>query len=165
VTLQPAALDDVDGDGNADFQVVAQPELVYGRLVVENAYGPEIAELPMTVTAQRYAGGQFRVEDRDNATPLGNPRIALSDPPADGLAGGDSGIASVNDPLTAGQGGLVLTAPGVGNVGQITVTADALDFLEFDFDNDGSMGDPAGIATFGRYRGDDRILYWREVYQ
>ncbi|MFB6259641.1 MAG: DUF6701 domain-containing protein, partial [Thiohalorhabdaceae bacterium] len=91
--------------------------------------------------------------------------VTATDSPADDLAASDTAVAGVNDPLIAGDGDLVLEAPGAGNVGQITVTADALPFLEFDFNNDGTIADPAGIASFGRYRGDDRILYWREVYQ
>jgi len=35
-------------------------------------------------------------------------------------------------------------------------------WLEADFDGDGSLDDPTGLATFGVYRGHDRVIYWQE---
>ncbi|MDZ7661486.1 LamG domain-containing protein [Thiohalophilus sp.] len=49
--------------------------------------------------------------------------------------------------------------------GNVTVRANAPAYLEFDWDDDGSEQDPESTATFGRYRGDDRIIYWREKFQ
>ena len=31
-----------------------------------------------------------------------------------------------------------------------------------DFNGDGSLEDPSALATFGVYRGHDRVIYWQE---
>ena len=49
------------------------------------------------------------------------------------------------------------------NNGSLRVSANVDGYLEFDWDGNGSDEDPYGIATFGIYRGDDRIIFWREV--
>jgi MSHA biogenesis protein MshQ len=36
-------------------------------------------------------------------------------------------------------------------------------YLQYDWDSNGSDDNPTGIATFGIYRGDDRIIFWREL--
>ncbi|WP_250656328.1 DUF6701 domain-containing protein [Alkalimarinus coralli] len=40
-------------------------------------------------------------------------------------------------------------------------------WLKYDWDGSGSISGsvdaPSATATFGRYRGHDRIIYWREV--
>jgi MSHA biogenesis protein MshQ len=38
------------------------------------------------------------------------------------------------------------------------------DWLQFDWNNDGAHDDnPSATATFGEYRGNDRIVYWRAI--
>jgi MSHA biogenesis protein MshQ len=57
-----------------------------------------------------------------------------------------------------------LEAPGAEHSGQIGVIYDTHDWLEYDWDNDGAHdNDPSAIATFGVFRGNDRMIYWREV--
>jgi MSHA biogenesis protein MshQ len=55
----------------------------------------------------------------------------------------------------------MLSAPGFGNDGSVSVILDVPDWLEFDWFGSGAA-DPAGTATFGRFRGHDRIIYWSE---
>jgi MSHA biogenesis protein MshQ len=41
------------------------------------------------------------------------------------------------------------------------------DYLNIDWDLDGDIDSddsPSSIATFGIYRGNDRIIHWREVF-
>ena len=35
-------------------------------------------------------------------------------------------------------------------------------WLEFDWNDDGTLEDPVGLATFGVFRGHDRVIYWQE---
>ena len=70
-----------------------------------------------------------------------------------------------------GLGQLLLSQPTDGSRGQIRVTyEDVPTWLKFnwntnDENNDGNIFDdnPSGVATFGLYRGNDRIISWREV--
>ena len=58
------------------------------------------------------------------------------------------------------------SAPEAGNMGTIDVSVDLSPFswLQYDWDNDGSLGNhPDVSASFGSYRGHDRIIYWREI--
>lgn len=53
-------------------------------------------------------------------------------------------------------------APAGGATGVLKVSADAPPWLEFDWQGSGDI-DPVGLATFGIYRGDPRVIYMREV--
>jgi MSHA biogenesis protein MshQ len=52
-------------------------------------------------------------------------------------------------------------------MGDIKATLAVDDWLKFDWDDDvgTAIENPWAVATFGRYRGNDRIIYWREVKQ
>lgn len=71
-----------------------------------------------------------------------------------------------NEPLTNGSFNLYLKAPGAAKTGDIGIKLLSTPlWLQIDRDGDGNPdGDPTGTASFGLYRGDDRIIYWREVF-
>jgi MSHA biogenesis protein MshQ len=83
----------------------------------------------------------------------------------------DTGETSVNDiagsPYDAGVGSVTLSAPGSNNEGSVDVMFNVAEFLRFDWDSDTSTIDsgPVNTASFGSYRGNDRIIYRREVSQ
>jgi MSHA biogenesis protein MshQ len=62
---------------------------------------------------------------------------------------------------------VLLQAPvlyaGTPDTGTATVGFNVPLWLQDDFDNNGSLDDPQATATFGIYRGHDRVIYWREV--
>ena len=62
-----------------------------------------------------------------------------------------SGAADPDSPLS-------LAAPGIGYEGSVDVELDVGPWLEFDWTGSGEE-DPQGSATFGRYRGHDRIIF------
>ena len=58
---------------------------------------------------------------------------------------------------------LLLEAVSEGNTGEIQVNYDAPSWLVYDWSASGTLDeDPIGIATFGRFRGNDRVIHWRE---
>jgi hypothetical protein len=91
-----------------------------------------------------------------------------------GFLSGGAGPASPSS-LTGGTARLVLDAPGAGNTGYVAVRDQVVaDFpwLAFDWDNADNddnpvtgLDNPVGRATFGRYTGNEHILYWQEVFQ
>jgi len=102
-------------------------------------------------TCTAYAAAQASLSGYSGNLSTGE--TALTAPAAStALVSGDS-IASAP---------LLLSAPGIGNDGAVDVTLDAPPYLEFDWSGTGNT-DPVGNARFGRYRGDDRIIFWKEL--
>jgi len=164
-----------------DVKPAPTTELRFGRLAIGNVYGPETEDLTLALQAEYFDGNRFTGNSADSCTPLSitgeanHARLQLdddgtwvrADEPAD-LNGGSGGTTSGTGVtgLAGGVGTLTLAAPGAGNTGSASVRADLTDFLWLrgDWDDDGSYDDfPSGLATFGVYRGNDRIIYWQEV--
>jgi MSHA biogenesis protein MshQ len=172
-----------DPDGVTTVSAVAvhaaTTALRYGRLVLQNAFGPETETLAMPLTVQYYDGTTFQTNDLDPCTtlsvlPASPPQwgnILL--PPAsytDNLEAGET--APTYTSFADGTGVIILSAPGLGNEGNVGVTIDltgaGLPWLQYDWDDpDGLAGpyddNPSAIATFGIYRGNDRFINWREI--
>lgn len=141
--------------------------IVYGRLEVQNAFGSETE--PLTIGLQvtsRTSSGEFSVQNTDSCT-----AYALSGATLSNYQGGLSGISVIapgaSTPLINGLSGvgagLLLSSPGATNTGSVDVEYDAPSWLEFNWSGSGAE-DPSATATFGQYRGHDKVIYWREVY-
>ncbi|MEZ5561268.1 MAG: LamG domain-containing protein [Pseudomonadales bacterium] len=175
--LDPVALAGLDmnaltsGDcvaaGSCSAQSLGTPaRLRFGRLAVLPAYGPEDLDLAVGLQAEWFDGAAFAPNSDDGCSVYTGAAAALS-----GFAGNlDSGETVVTGPLTSASllaGGadpdlpLLLSAPGFGNEGAVDVALDVAPWLEFDWSGSGTQ-DPTGTATFGRYRGHDRIIFWSE---
>ena len=66
-----------------------------------------------------------------------------------------NGLSQISAPLR-------LNAPGLNQYGSLRVEVIVPSWLQFDWDGDGSVDLPTATATFGRYRGSDRVIFWRE---
>ncbi len=163
---------DVDGNASNEHGWVATTDLRYGRAVVDNAFGPETAALPVRVGTEYFDGTGFVENEIDNCTAYGPANLSLdfrdgglyAGDELDGAPSPETAIASVASAVVAGSSAAVpvtLTAPGEGNAGQVDLVFDVDSWLEFDWQGSGRR-DPYGQATFGRYRGHDRVIYWRE---
>ena len=153
----------------------------YGRVNIANAFGSELQTLPMPMRIEYFAGPATRFQDNaaDLCTSIGTLTIADADPgdsllPADTCiwdAAGASGAFACSSPGAGpdqyratplgGDFNLNLMAPVGGAAGALRIGADVPDWLEFDWSGAGNQ-DPSGVATFGRFRGHDRIIFWRE---
>jgi MSHA biogenesis protein MshQ len=142
-------------------------EVIYGRLEVLNAFGPETETLNVGLLLSSYAAsGEFLVNSADScstyiqsAASLGNYQDGL---PAVSLLAPGTATNFVNGASVI-NGGLLLSSPGAMNTGSVDVTYDAPSWLEYDWAGSGAT-DPLGTAIFGQYRGHDKVIYWREVY-
>mgnify|MGYP000736398550 CR=1 FL=1 len=146
----------------------------YGRMVMQNAYGPETDDLAMEAYTEFLAAtsGQYVLNTTDNCTNLLST-IAVDPLGASGTenhtaipVGSGTSDFSYNPLLIGGEAGFLFTAPGAGNDGDIDVSIELLTFpwLQYDWDGDGTLQNPPSTtASFGQYRGHDRIIYWREV--
>ncbi|MFC4258392.1 DUF6701 domain-containing protein [Marinobacter lacisalsi] len=160
----------VDEDGataletgpNSSVPLVLPPasdgEVVYGRRVMENVYGPETAEeLLMPVSMEYWTGTGFAVNDSDNCTDWNVDSSLEDNEQYHTLASrGDTGTFSngLADPL-------VLEPSGTPGEERLTWLVPV--WQQHDWNGDNALQDPSALATFGVYRGHDRIIYWREV--
>ena len=62
---------------------------------------------------------------------------------------------------------MTFSAPGNDNEGNVDIRFSVESFLRFDWDSDITTleSDPVNTASFGSYRGNDRVIYRREVSQ
>ncbi|MGI0152869.1 DUF6701 domain-containing protein [Pseudidiomarina sp. WS423] len=139
----------------------------YGRLVVENTFGPEDANLPVNLYAEYWNGSNFIANSDDNCTSVFPVSLSVTDDP-EGLGSVPGGISS-----TLGSGMLAPNAmfwqPSTNlapdNVGEFEFEYQAPPWLQFNWeDSDGvNYLNPRGTAGFGQFRGNDRIIYQREL--
>ncbi|TNE71370.1 MAG: MshQ-like protein [Gammaproteobacteria bacterium] len=150
--------DGVSADGAPYvFSPLANFEIRYGRWAMENVYGPEnIAELTMPYRLEYWNGARFARHAADSCSGWDTSFLSNTENhhALDSTAP-SSGIFSL------GQASPLRLIPD-GTTGTDTLVWDVDSWLEYDWDGDGANEDPTGLATFGVYRGHDRVIYWRE---
>ena len=156
-----------DSDGVAvapsDLPIVLSPlgpSIRYGRLALENAYGPETADLEVPMEAQIWNGSRFVRHQDEICWAYNTADAVITDTPPNTSVSPRAGVFDSGAP-PSGQA-LILGQPGAGNTGQVTVRYPVPAYWQYDYDGDGSDEDPQAIATFGVYRGHDRVIYWQE---
>jgi hypothetical protein len=147
----------------------AQPtgvEVRFGRMVLANSFGPETSNLPQFLSTQYLASsGKYITNIDDYCTSYDSTNVTLTN-----ISVAPNGIASaVSGLLNEGEdSSIALQATGAGNQGQIGVEYDIYTWLKYDWDWNGVAAkdfsdNPSAKATFGLFRGNDRIIYQREV--
>jgi len=141
--------------------------LRFGRAYLENSFGPETANLPQPFSTQYLnSSGNWVINDQDDCTNFDAAKITLTDGT---LKATDTGVNVVTGQLDNGETReMLLTAPGAGKQGTVNVEYDIYDWLKYDWDWNGVAAkvfdeNPSAVATFGLFRGNDRIIYQREV--
>jgi MSHA biogenesis protein MshQ len=180
VALLPAQLNlDTDGNGSMDMASLGNTQLRFGRLRLEDSYGPETSSLPVRFLTEYWNGSDWIQNPDDSCTALALTEIIYPQGAINNAAnrtvtvGGATTTGeyvSINATQIAfdeGDAGHYFTAPGAGNTGTFDVDVDLTDYpwLRFDWNNDGNYSDaalPSANFTFGNYRGHDRVLYWLE---
>lgn len=157
------------GDSAADFR--------FGRLVLENAYGPENELLPITVKAEYWNGAAFVTNPQDNCSPLNDSRI-VSPIIFDPEDSGSTTITADSNPLwpNVNQGSSVINGasqlwlnapdPVLRGTGNVEYQLNDHPWLQYDWNADGGFDEnPTAEFMFGRFRGNPRQIYWRELFQ
>lgn len=155
-------------------------ELRYGRLYIQSAHGPENALLPVPFSVQFWNGSSFVTSTDDSCSALPLTDITFDGNSIDTVANrtvaigggnttGSFGISGANAQPTSGSYNLEFSAPGAENTGYFNIgISNVPDWLRYDWDQDGSADDssmPDALITFGRARGNDRMIFWQERYQ
>ncbi len=179
------------------FSNIVGPELVYGRMKVDNAFGSELQDLPWRGELQMFNSSRlWQRQENDSCTVFSQDAITIdglnqfdviNNPPKYTLDTTNAPTQLVNfetqTSVTAISGfiSLPFAAPGNLNIGSVNIDVDlSLDnsFLRWDWDASGTGtftdadGDgiddaldlnlPTTKVTFGRFRGNERIIYKRE---
>jgi len=143
----------------------------HGRIVLANTYGPENQQLLMPGQAQYWNGSSWQLNSDDSCslvTPALQTQVTdaalgyVFDP---ALANGQSIQREGDGKLNNGELQLPWNANG-GYQGKVTAPLAVDDWLKWYWGwngNNSELLDPRASVYFGRYRGNDRIINWREV--
>jgi hypothetical protein len=162
---------DLDTDTNSidDYATIGQTMQRYGRLRLENAFGSELLPLPVPVSAEFFDGSRFIASSDDNCSVIDPAGVTLSDfstASDEPIVASDTSIAVPVSPVAVINGAAMLefSAPGTENYGSLNLALGIDAWLQFDWGG-GTIGNPQSRMTFGRYRGEDRVIYRHEVLQ
>jgi len=176
--------------GTNIYYLIDEHDFRYGRLLINNAYGPETEDLAVSFVVEYFNGTSFVRNTQDNCTLIDVDDLSYDvnsytgellagdttfDSPATVTfnAGQTQGLIDNADPSDAP---LISSAAGEGNSGTVNVTLDlnaaGLSYLRYewnDLDADDDPGadyddDPVGVLEFGQYRMHDRVINWQEIY-
>ncbi len=187
--FKPAASNNCVVDGDCvGVAIGATLNTRFGRMHLLDAFGPELAAIPMAWQTEYWDGASFIDNTDDHCTQLAISDVSFTgasstvDAAADTITvtiGGISSIFDFADPngasdcLTAlnigfcdGRAGIQYGAPGTVISYPISVDLTNLPYLRFDWDQDGNYNDvshPVVNVNFQSYRGHDRVINWQEI--
>lgn len=158
-------LDPTEFENNAREPLSGDLNLRFGRLVLADVAGPEDEDLPIEAQVEYWDGSRFVVNEQDNCFYMESANIddvsAVSSefqPPEVGPEASE--MVMVEDGRT-GFSSLYFQAPD--EAGELEFSYIAPDWLRYDWDQTGNFNQlPSALATFGQYRGNDRIIFWLE---
>lgn len=177
--MNAATLGDCSAGTSCDAVILSaiQQRYRHGRVVMDNTYGPETETLSMPVRAEYWNGTNWVLNGDDSCTiatyglgsQVDNAGLGYHFDP--NLATGQSVVRSGGtSTFQSGQFELLWRAVATSGPlyrGQVTAPLDVPAWLEWYWNWNGvsptSLSEPRASAFFGRYRGHDRIIYWREV--
>jgi MSHA biogenesis protein MshQ len=169
INFSTAAIIDADGV-KATTTVDASPtgvEIRFGRLVLQSSFGPETSNLPQPMQIEHFTTNGFIVSSDNNCVSYDSNQIALSNMSLDPALTGalPEPPTSTGDFFAGKTRAIQLAAPGAGYQGKIGVYYEVYDWLKYDWNgNDVYDENPSAVASFGQYRGNDRIISWQEVF-
>ena len=163
---------DCSGLGNCNaknLDTANSLDIRFGQLKLGNIFGPETFDLNMAVRTEYYDGTDFVLNTDDSCTVLLD-----TDPPLTPQTGSWTGnlstgetFATLSSNISSGVGEITFDAAGLGNAGSVIYEYDTINnlpWLSIENDGDADYGDnPFGKITFGQFRGNDRVIYWREI--
>ena len=169
--MNAGTADDCSISTSCNAKELATQHYRHGRVVLSNAYGPETEILRMPVVAEFWNGTQWAVNTLDSCTNITSTALPTSGVTYDPVLAGTQAVSRIggtNSNFSQGRFELLwqsLTATPNRYRGQVTAPLDVPQWLQWywNWDNNGALSNPRASAYFGRYRGHDKVIYWREV--
>lgn len=167
-----ASASDASNSGVEVTPLFAPIELRYGRINMQNAVGSELNALPVDFAVEYYDGSLWRTNTLDDCTTYNATDISVTDvdfgSPLPTLKDLNTQKTVVDGIPSFPLNGFVFDAPAKLGTVELTWPHSSLpEYLQFDKDGNGSIDNsdaPSATATFGQFRGNDRIIHWREVF-
>ena len=171
-TLTPAVFTSIAFDSGNQIR--------FGRLVLSNAHGSEVLNLPVPAETQFWNGAGFIHNTADSCTQLAAVNVGLSNWQRN-LNACETSV-SLSGRFNAGRGNLKLSAPGANNTGSVdltmnlaaagagstcpvgTVTGADQTWLQGAWTGAAYDDNPVARGSFGLYRGNKPLIYIREMY-
>ncbi|MCK4866003.1 MAG: hypothetical protein KAT06_11345 [Gammaproteobacteria bacterium] len=185
ITLRARDTDTLTASGTIE----GTTEIRSGRARLENIFGSELTSLTMPLNIEYYSDNTliadtsddgFMLNTDDSCTTYDATLGALTNYTGN-LSAGETTVTGAGT-VAAGEANIAFSAPGTDNEGSVNLllnNTSSPGWLTYswnvDCDNadadddittgiDAGMCGPFGTASFGLYRGDDRIIYWREIF-
>jgi len=179
--------------GSAVGVIEGTTEIRSGRARLENIFGSELTSLTMPLNIEYYSDNTLIADTSDDGFILNTDDSCTTYDATLGALTNYTGNLSTGETTVTGAGtiaagiaNITFSAPDTGNEGSVNLLLNNtslvnqtpnwltynwnVDCDNADADDDISTGidagtcGPFGTASFGLYRGDDRIIYWREVF-
>lgn len=158
-----------------DIDEVNGTQMRYGRLTLESTYGPETEPLNVPIKAEYFEDNQWLINTDDNCTNIdftqSGGEIELTDNSLASLVGSVTSEGTIMLGLSVGNQ-FELNAPDT--AGELNIWLDPTDldvtwptYLNYDWNGNGFINTddfPKATVSFGLFRGNDRIIHWREVF-
>ena len=161
--MHPASSGDCSVGGLCSGVVVGDANLLFGRLQLENASGPEVEDLRQDMALMYSQDGRWLPNTADQCSKPSLGNLVVDATSAEGtLTAADTAPTLIGN-VDNGSSYVIHSAPGLDNTGSLLYRYQAPDWLRTEENGDGDYQDyPSGRVIFGAYRGTDRVIYWRE---
>ncbi|RAJ99236.1 hypothetical protein B0I24_103236 [Aliidiomarina maris] len=150
--------DNINGIGV--FTLDGTVDMIFGRLVLDNLAGPEDETLNIIARVERWDGQRFVRHIADSCTQLTASNFAIGANP-NTLNSSVVRNAGEQMPLTLGLSSEDFGWSPAGASGEFEFSYQAPVWLRYNWDGSVEQ-DPSATATFGQFRGNDRIIFWLE---
>ncbi len=155
-------------------------QIRFGQLILSNAHGSELLNLPVPIETRYWNVSGFTLNDADFCTQLDDANVALANWQRN-LNACETSVTLAGR-FNAGRGTLRLSAPGAGNTGSVDLTvqlgvvaggttcpagaaaAASQSWLQGRWSGAQYDQNPAARASFGLHRGSKPLIYLREMY-
>lgn len=138
----------------------------YGRATLFNTFGPETENLPLPLVVQYFdrASNQWLTNELDNCSVFNAGELSILSKTPSGILTTPAGSGTVlsGQPLLPSAGFILSPTNMQGEISLQWQTP--FSWLLFDWQNSGIQEGPKAKASFGQFRGNDRLIFQREVF-
>ena len=159
-------------------------DIYFGRWRMENSFAPETSNMPMAMFIEQFNDTEYVTHqlescvipvlaNKDESGLIGSGGLALWDyrlfdrDTSDNLETSDTNASLLVGGTVFDEGvyrELIFSAPNNGLQGILEVEYQVPAWLQYDWNNDGAFtNNPTATLNFGIFRGNDRIIYQREI--